>query len=687
MGESRELTWKLRTSDNGASSEISKIDKQIDKLKAKMQGADSALGKFGAGMGLAGANMQKMGGKIMGASKGLKDFGSKATKFMLPVTLAVGKGVKDFLKLDTAIRQVTTLTDENVLPVGQIKKDIREISDATGVAQEEIANSMYDALSSGIDQRNVKEFVKSGIDLKRAGFTDMPTVIDATTTALNAYGAAAPKVSKIHDIFVKTQDLGKITVDELGKSIGRVVPTAATAGVSLEQLGAGYSILTSKGMNAELATTNLNSLLAELSATGSKSDKALRKMTGKSFKELTKEGKNVGEVLSIVGENAKASGLELADMFGNMNAGKAANSLLSEGAEGYNKFLEKIQNSNGATAKNAMKMAGPEERMKIAMNEMKNTMMDVGGMLSPYILDLANGISKVVKKFSELDSSTQSTIIQWLGLAIAIGPVAHILGVAGQGISLVVSGGGMLLGFLGNAIGLFGSITGVLGSVAGGFFSLMTAIGPVGWVIMAVVGIGIYLIANFKKIKAEAQNLGGGIKGYLLATLKVTGQNFTSLKNKAVGALNAIKSAWNSVKNFLKNPIKGIISIAQKGMAASSGGGSAKGKGGEGVAKRVPHASGLEKVPFDNYPADLHKDEMVLTANAAKAFRELGGTKNSIPTNNTQNNNYRRESINSSPTINVNIYGERKVDEAKNIGLEVRKELDAFFREMQLQEA
>lgn len=95
----------------------------------------------------------------------------------------------------------------------------------------------------------------------------------------------------------------------------------------------------------------------------------------------------------------------------------------------------------------------------------------------------------------------------------------------------------------------------------------------------------------------------------------------------------------------------------------------------------------LKKFPFDNYPADLHKDEMVLTANAAKAFRELGGTKNSIPTNNTQNNNYRRESINSSPTINVNIYGERKVDEAKNIGLEVRKELDAFFREMQLQEA
>ena len=267
--------------------------------------------------------------------------------------------------------------------------------------------------------------------------------------------------------------------------------------------------------------------------------------------------------------------------------------------------------------------------------------------------------------------------MQWVGLAIAIGPVVSIIGTVG----MVVGGA---ISVFGTLLGVFGSIIGVVGSVAGAFFGLMAAIGPVGWVIMAVVGVGVYLISNFKKIQATAQELGGGIKGYLLATLKVTGQNFTSLKDKAVGALNAIKSAWESVKNFLKNPIKGVISIAQKGAASIGGGSATKGaadvRGGR--VNRQPHASGLDKVPFDNYPADLHKDEMVLTASAAKAFRAIGGSKNSLPANNSGSN-----SISNSPNIIVNVYGERTENEAINIGQKVRQELDSFFKEMQLQRA
>ena len=174
---------------------------------------------------------------------------------------------------------------------------------------------MYEALSSGIKTEDVTKFTEQGLKLTKAGFTDLPTVIDATTTALNAYGDAAPSVEKIQDIMVKTQDLGKITVDELGKSMGRVIPTAAAAGVGFDQLGAGYAILTARGINASEATTSLNSMLNELASSGTKSDKALREMTGKSFKELTAEGKNIGDVLNIIQENAKSSGLELGDMF------------------------------------------------------------------------------------------------------------------------------------------------------------------------------------------------------------------------------------------------------------------------------------------------------------------------------------------------------------------------------------
>ena len=40
---------------------------------------------------------------------------------------------------------------------------------------------------------------------------------------------------------------------------------------------------------------------------------------------------------------------------------------------------------------------------------------------------------------------------------------------------------------------------------------------------------------------------------------------------------------------------------------------------------RFPHAKGLWDVPYDNYPADLHRGEMVLTASQARQYRD-GGT-------------------------------------------------------------
>lgn len=700
MANARELIWKLSAKDSGMSDELSKLDSRFDKIKKKIMESDSAIGKFGGMMKLAGGNIKGFGDKISSTSQGIKDFGNKVTRRMLPVTLAMGKAVKEANNLDTAIRQVTTLTDESILPVAQLKKDVRELSDASGRGQKEIANAMYDALSSGVDQKNVKNFVKSGVNLMRAGFTDMPTVIDATTTALNAYGATAPKVEKIHDIFVKTQDLGKITVDGLGKSIGRVIPTAAAAGVGLEQLGAGYSILTSKGMNAEMSTTTLNGLLNELSTTGTKSDKALRKMTGKSFKDLTKEGKNIGQVLGIIDDQAKKTGLSLGDMFGSMEASKAANSLMSEGVEGYNKVLKEMENATGTTMKNAMKMMGPEEKMTMSINKMKNAALDAGATLAPFVVDMAEGISKLVTKFSELDPQTQSTIVQWVGLAIAAGPVISGIGMIGGAIGTVVSLAGGAVGLFGGLVSVFGSVIGVAGPLASGLFTVLAGLGPIGWAIMAVVAVGGYLIANWDKVKGKANELGGGLKGYLLASIYVVISGFKSMGSTALGVLNGIKNAWESAKNFLANPIKGVISIANNVAGAIKG---TKGAATSGAVRKPQgsHANGLDYVPNDNYLANLHKGEMVLTRKASEEYRNFGGTKNgllqSLTSNNTNNetintisnktisNQNNMQQGNFNPNITINLYGNTDDKSVTDIRDVVKSELGNMFRQLQLQ--
>lgn len=647
----RELVWKLAAEGAGQfADDVKKADDKVDGLKKSMEETDKASK---SGWSKMQASLTSTGSKMKAIGGGMVKVGAGMTAATMPLAIKLKQGVSDARKLDTAIRQVTTLTDENILPTSELKKTVKRISNESGIMQEEISNAMYEALSSGVKTEDVSKFTEQGLKLTKAGFTDLPTVIDATTTALNAYGDAAPSVEKIQDIMVKTQDLGKITVDEFGKSMGRVIPTAAAAGVSFEQLGAGYAILTSRGIKASEATTSLNSLLNELSSSGTKSDKTLREMTGKSFKQLTAEGKNIGDVLNIIQENAKGAGLELGDMFGNINASKAAQSLTQGGTDAYDKALGSMKNSDGSVDANYQKMMGDELEHAKAVEQLRNAFIDMGTQVMPIISNIMGKIGELAMKFQEL-TPHQQKVLSMLALgAVAIGPVLVVLG------GLVMAIGGLVTGI--------GMLTAPV-AIAIGAFALLSAA-------------GVALAFHWETIKAKAGELGNQIKSKLQGAANAVANGFNAMKTTVSNALEAIKQKWEAVKAFFAKPIKGAINIA--------GGAIGKIKG---MIPAGSHATGLDSVPYDNYMANLHKDEMVLTAAASRQYRKLGGTKDGLPSlfgggqsANVTNNNI--EGANTfNPTIVINYTGEEK-EAPRNISDEVRKQLEIFFKEMQLQRA
>ena len=163
-----------------------------------------------------------------------------------------------------------------------------------------------------------------------------------------------------------------------------------------------------------------------------------------------------------------------------------------------------------------------------------------------------------------------------------------------------------------------------------------------------------------------------------MAAIESAGNYFRGLWDVGVKALNGIKSAWESVKNAVKNPIKGAISFI--GQKLGIGGGNAK--------STVPsHAKGLDSVPYDNYVAQLHAGEMILTRKAASLYRATGGNKDRVPIYNTYNNNNSRRTYDNAPVVNINVDVKGNADRntADNIATKVRQEIDAVFRELQLQ--
>ena len=341
------------------------------------------------------------------------------------VTAAIYAGpVQAAQEYETAIAKVSTIADANAVPIEEMSSEIMKLSNTTGIAASQIADDVYNAISAGQQTGDAVNFVSYSTKLAKAGFAESAQTLDVLTTILNAYSMEAEEVSKVSDMLVQTQNKGKVSVGELSSVMGKIIPTANANNVALEQLCAGYAIMTSKGIAAAETTTYMNSMLNELSKSGTIADKALRSTTGQSFKDLMASGKSLGEVVQILQEDAEKSGKSLNDMFGSAEAGKAAVSLLSGGVEGFNAQVTGMLAASdgiGATEEAFAKMdQTTEAKMQKAKNSIANLSIVLGQNLLPIVGNLADKVAAVVVKVSEFAQANPKLVQTALKVAAAL---------------------------------------------------------------------------------------------------------------------------------------------------------------------------------------------------------------------------------------------------------------------------
>lgn len=324
-------------------------------------------------------------------------------------------------QFEVSFAKVLTLADSSVLSKSQMKEGILELSSDLGKGAGEIAEAAYQALSAGVDTANVLEFVRLSTQLSIAGFTDAATSVDVLTTVLNAYGLSADAAESAASKLVMTQNLGKITVDQLGSSLGRVIPTAAAFHVNLDNISTAYAIMTANGSNAENTTTNLNTMLDELADTGSTVGKTLREQTGMSFTELMDKGYSLGDVLNIVSNSCGNNSEAFSAMWSSATAGRGATALLNAGLEKFNSTMGQMANASGAVAANYKTMANTAEassrRVSVAAENLK---IAVGDQLNPVLSQLKNAGAGIMEAAADVVSSNPALVAAITGVVTAL---------------------------------------------------------------------------------------------------------------------------------------------------------------------------------------------------------------------------------------------------------------------------
>ncbi len=486
------LQKKLTEQENSAAA----AGKAVNSWQREVNGAETELNKLQTELNRNAQAMEALADPAREAATGVEDIGEAAEEAAeeaqnlgdrgrqsldIITTSIIASGIKDKFKdvcdaiiactdaaaqFESALAKVSTLAGD---ATGQIREDLLALSSDTGQSVTALSDSLYQALSAGVDAENAVSFTGEATKLAVGGFTSASTAVDVLTTILNAYGLSMEETEAISSKLITTQNLGKTTVDELASSMGQVIPSAAAYNVNLDNLTAAYARMTASGVATAQSTTYIKSMLSELAKSGSNVSKILQEQTGKSFSSLMADGNSLGDVLQLLYTAAGSDATAFSNLWSSTEAGTGALTIVNSGVEAFNETLDAMANSSG-TAQQAFDTISStaeysQQRLEVAAENLK---IAVGEELAPALDRLrtagANALTWATEFVQEHPGVVKALEVVTAGI-VAVGAAATAAAVAlkliqiaqtfspAAGIAIAITGIVAALGALATASG------------------------------------------------------------------------------------------------------------------------------------------------------------------------------------------------------------------------------------------
>lgn len=522
-----------------------KANEDIDKTSKK---AESMAEKVGSAFHKAGQKITSVGKAIAPVSAGM--------------ATALGASVKSASDFTNGMAKMSTLFDTQKVSVSDLSKQFINLSNKTGLASTELAEAGYQALSAGVDVNNAVSFVETAGNLAKAGFTSTSTAVDVLTTAMNAYGEQAGTAEEISNKLVRTQNLGKTTVDELASAMGKVIPTASAMGVNIDNLTSGYVALTKQGIATAEATTYMNSMMNELGDSGTKLGGVIKEKTGMSFQECMQSGMSLADVLQVTKQYADENGIAYNELWSSAEAGKAGLSILNGGVEEFNNTVGIMTSKTDDVGEALNKLETPSVKVKKSLNQVKNAGIELGttimSALAPTLEKVTGLIEKATTWFSSLDEKTKQNIATAMALVAGLSPVLMIIGKLVGSVSTVISIGTKVI-----------SVVKTIAVGAKALWAILMA-NPIGLVIGLLVALVAGFVALWNNCEGFRQfwiDLWEVIKQKTSEVVEAIKTFFTDMWTKITEIFNSVKetvqSAWETIKNIVQVGVMLIAEILQ----------------------------------------------------------------------------------------------------------------------------
>jgi TP901 family phage tail tape measure protein len=396
--------------------------------------------QFVTAMKQAGASAQAaLGNTLKGYEKhraSIDDLGRSAGRVGLVAAAGMGLAAKAAIDWDTAWAGVTKTVNGTASEMGLLEDELRELARTLPATHTEIAGVAEAAGQLGIAREDITSFTETMIAL---GETTNITAEDAATSIArlaNVMGTSADNIERIGSTLVDLGNNSATTEAEILEMGQRLSAAGAIAGLAESDVLGFAAALTSVGVEAEAGGTAMSKVFTSVRDAALDGGEALDTFAGVA-------GVSAAEFQAAFNEDAAGAVEMFIAGLGKMNAaGESTTSVfktlkltdqrlmraLLSTAEAGDLLTDSLDLGGEAWAENtaladeaAQRYETTASKMTVALNNIKDSAIEVGEVVLPMLEKAAGGVSTLAQAFGKLPAPVQTA-------AVALGGITAVTG-------------------------------------------------------------------------------------------------------------------------------------------------------------------------------------------------------------------------------------------------------------------
>lgn len=189
---------------------------------------------------------------------------------------------------------------------GATGKEMRELEDSaralgarTVFSASEAADAMQFLGMAGFETNEIIKTMPGLLNLAAAGQLDLAAASDIASNVLSGFRLNATEAGRVSDVLALAAASSNTNIEQLGDALSYAAPVAASFGISIEETAAAVGVLSDNGIQGQRAGTGLRTMLASLSVTTPKAEKAIASL-GLKMSDINPQFNSLTDILQTL---------------------------------------------------------------------------------------------------------------------------------------------------------------------------------------------------------------------------------------------------------------------------------------------------------------------------------------------------------------------------------------------------